>query len=68
MFQIEKDTLIADIMENAPETMPLFLEIGMHCLGCAAAAGENVAEACAAHCVDADSFVEHINEFLATRG
>lgn len=68
MFQVERTTLISDIMTNAPETMPLFQAIGMHCMGCAMASGENLEEACAVHGVDADAFVEHVNDFIATRG
>ena len=66
MYEITKKTIIADIMINAPEAQPLFRSIGMHCMGCAMASGENVEEACAAHGVDADAFVAKLNEFLAT--
>ena len=41
MYQIEKTTLIAEIMENAPFVAPMFQAIGMHCMGCAMASGEN---------------------------
>ena len=34
MAQITKDTIIGDILDIAPETAPIFLSIGMHCLGC----------------------------------
>ena len=68
MFQVEKETVIADIMMNAPDTVPLFQEIGMHCMGCALASGENVEEACNAHGVDPDMFVQRINEFIAAQG
>lgn len=64
MFEITKDTVISDIMMNAPETAPLFQGIGMHCLGCAMASGETVEEACAAHGVDADSFLVKLNDFI----
>ena len=40
MYQIEKTTLIAEIMENAPFVAPMFQAIGMHCMGCAMASGE----------------------------
>ena len=66
MLEITKDTIIAEIMESAPETQPLFLEIGMHCLGCAYATGESVEEACNAHGVDADAFLEKLNAFVAS--
>lgn len=65
MFQVTKETVIAEIMQNAPETMPLFQSIGMHCMGCAMAKGENVEQACAAHGVDVDAFVKRINAFIA---
>lgn len=66
MYQIERDTVIADIMMNAPHTAPLFQAIGMHCMGCAMASGENVEEACEVHGVDVDLFVKHVNEFIAS--
>ena len=68
MYQIEKTTLISEIMMNAPETTPLFQSIGMHCMGCALASGENVEEACEAHGVNADLFVEEVNKFIAKLG
>ena len=67
MFEVTKDTVIAEIMQNAPETMPLFQSIGMHCMGCAMASGENVEEACMAHGVDVDAFLERLNAFIAQR-
>ena len=67
MFEVTKETVIADIMANAPDSVPLFQEIGMHCMGCALASGENVAEACAAHGVDVDAFLAKLNAFIASR-
>ena len=66
MYQIEKTTLISEVMENAPQCITFFQAIGMHCMGCAMASGENVAQACAAHGVDADVFVKKLNEFIAS--
>ena len=31
---ITKDTVIGDILKIAPQAAPLFMGIGMHCLGC----------------------------------
>ena len=67
MFQVEKDTVIGEVVMNAPETAPLFQAIGMHCLGCALSSGETVEEACAVHGVDPDFFVEKVNEFIAAQ-
>ena len=65
MSQITKDTIIADIMKMAPESVPMFQSIGMHCLGCAMATGETLGEACAVHGVDADEFLVKLNELVA---
>ena len=63
--KIEKNTIIGDILDFAPQTAPFFLSIGMHCLGCPSSRGETVEEACAVHGVDADAFVTAVNEFIA---
>ena len=65
MIEIMKDTLLSDILEVAPESVPMFLAMGMHCLGCEAASGETLGEACEVHDVDANVFVPKLNEFIA---
>ena len=67
-MEITRETLISEIIDNCPQAFPVFQEIGMHCMGCAMASGENVEEACAAHGVDVDKFVEKVNEFIAAQG
>ena len=54
MVNITKDTIIGDILDIAPQTAPIFLSIGMHCLGCPSSRGETVEEACAVHGVDCE--------------
>ena len=63
MAKIEKDTIIGDVLDIAPESAPLFMAIGMHCLGCPASRGETVEEACAVHGVDVDEFLAHLNAY-----
>jgi len=64
MAQITKDMIISNILEIAPESVPLFNSIGMHCLGCAMASGETLEQACAVHGVDADAFLETLNSVV----
>ncbi len=64
MAQITKDTIIGDILDIDETTAPLFLSIGMHCLGCPASRGETVEQACAVHGVDADELVDKLNEHI----
>ena len=37
---IEKDTIIGEVLDLAPQSAPLFMAIGMHCLGCPSSRGE----------------------------
>ena len=62
MIEIKKDTIIGDILDIAPQAAPLFLAIGMHCLGCPSSRGETVEEACAVHGVDVDKLLAIVNE------
>ena len=67
MAKITKDTIIGDILDIAPQTAPIFMSIGMHCLGCPASRGESIADACAVHGTDADALVAKLNEHFANR-
>ena len=62
--KIEKSTIIGDVLDIAPQTAPLFMAIGMHCLGCPSSRGETVEEACMVHGVDADAFLAQVNRFI----
>ena len=61
---IEKDTIIGEVLDIAPQSAPLFLAIGMHCRGCPASRGETVEEACMVHGIDCDAFLAQLNRFL----
>ncbi len=62
---ITKDTIIGSILDTAPQAAPMFLAIGMHCLGCPSSRGETVEEACMVHGIDCDDFLTELNQFLA---
>ena len=64
MVNITKDTIIGDILDVAPQTAPIFLSIGMHCLGCPSSRGETVEEACMVHGVDADELLVELNKMV----
>ena len=63
-FKITKDTIIGDILDIDETTAPIFLSIGMHCLGCPASRGETVEQACMVHGVDVDALVKAVNEHI----
>lgn len=66
MATITKDTIIGDILDIAPQTAPVFLSIGMHCLGCPSSRGETVEQACMVHGVDPNALLETINSMVST--
>ena len=67
MATITKDTIIGDILDIAPQTAPLFMAIGMHCLGCPASRGETVEEACMVHGIDTDELLEELNKQIHSK-
>lgn len=64
MAQITKDTIVGDVLDIDETTVPLFLAIGMHCLGCPASRGETIEQACAVHGVDPDELVTKLNDHI----
>ena len=67
-MQVTKDTIIIDALNMDRGTARLFMEIGMHCVGCPSASGETIEQACMVHGADADALVERINEYLTKSG
>lgn len=65
METITKDTIIGDILDIAPQTAPLFMAIGMQCLGCPASRAETVEEACWIHGIDPEELLDELNSQLA---
>ena len=60
MIEITRETIIGDILDVAPQTAPIFLSIGMHCLGCPSSRGETVEEACMVHGMDCDTILDEL--------
>jgi hybrid cluster-associated redox disulfide protein len=66
-MKVTKESIIGDVLDQAPDTAQFFFAIGMHCLGCPSARGESIGDACMVHGTDADELVRKINEFLAAK-
>ncbi|MDR2933561.1 MAG: DUF1858 domain-containing protein [Oscillospiraceae bacterium] len=58
---ITRDMVIGDLLDENAAAKSIFLESGMHCLGCPAARGETIEEACAVHGVDCDLLLKKLN-------
>lgn len=59
---IKKDIIIGDLIEEFPEKAEILMNAGMHCLGCLAASGETLEQACEVHGIDVDALVEELNK------
>lgn len=67
MVKVNKEMTIAQVLMIDRETAPVFMQFGMHCLGCPASSGESIEQASMVHGIDADELVAALNEFLADR-
>lgn len=61
---VNKQMSIGEVLNLNRGTARIFMEFGMHCLGCPHATAESIDDACAAHGSDPDALVEKLNEYL----
>ena len=64
-MEISKGMTIGEVLRLNRGTARIFMEFGMHCLGCPHATSETVEQACAAHGANADELVHQLNAFLS---
>ena len=68
MAQVNKSTMIGELLQIDENIAPILLNIGMHCLGCPASQMESLEEAAMVHGIDSDLLVEKINAAMAAAG
>ena len=61
---ITKDMSILEVVQQYPDTVDVFVNSGMGCLGCAAAHFENIEQGAAAHGIDVDALIKNLNEAI----
>jgi len=64
---ITKEMTIMQIISTNAGIAEILMQSGMHCLGCAMAHGETLAQACEVHGIDAGALEQQINDYLAAR-
>jgi hybrid cluster-associated redox disulfide protein len=52
---------IQEVVEKNPETIRVFLEHGLHCIGCSVARFENIEQGALAHGIDVDALIRDLN-------
>ena len=61
MAKITSEMIIMDVLKMDRTTAPIFIQHGMHCLGCPSASGESIEDACAVHGIDSSKLIEALN-------
>lgn len=61
-MEIDKDMVIGDLLELAPDKADILLEAGMHCLSCPASLMETLEEACEVHGIDVNELLKELNK------
>ena len=59
------DDLVDDVMSGAPETIRVFLQFRMGCVGCPIACFHTVDDACREHGVDRAAFLDALRSVAA---
>ena len=61
MTKINKDMIIAEILNVDVNLAGVLMGSGMHCIGCPSAQGETLEEACQVHGIDVNVLVDRLN-------
>lgn len=62
---VEKTMTLGEVLNTYPQTARIFMEFGMHCLGCPHSIGESIEEACMVHGANCDELVAQLNEWIS---
>ena len=61
---ITKEMSIVEVVTHSPDTVPVFMQAGMGCIGCAAAHFENIEQGAMAHGIDIDELITALNDVV----
>ena len=61
---INADMIIMEVIQGYPETLEVFFEYGIGCVGCAMAQYETVADGAGLHGFDIDDLVDDLNSVI----
>ena len=64
---ISKEMRIEEIVAEHPETVRVFFEHGLLCVGCAAARFESLEQGARAHGIDVDALIADLNALVESK-
>ena len=62
MAAITKEMSITEVVQKYPQTVGIFRNFGMGCLGCAAARFENIEQGAQAHGINVEDLIQALNK------
>lgn len=62
LSKITKEMKIAEVIRQYPKTIFVFIDYGLHCVGCPAAEPETIEEAAKLHRIDLKKFLTDLNK------
>ena len=63
-YKITKEMTIGEVIRKYPKTVFLFIDYGLHCVGCPIAQDETIEEAAKVHRIDLEKFLEDLNKTI----
>lgn len=67
-MKITKEMIVGDVLRIDSGIAQIFMDAGMHCLGCPSSQVESILDACVVHSLDCDLLLKNINEYLEKVG
>lgn len=61
-MKITKEMTIEEVVNKYPETIRVFMQAGLGCLGCSAARFENIEQGAQVHGIDVQQLISHLNQ------
>ncbi len=66
MEMVSKDMTIGEVLVKDVNTARIFIQYGMHCLGCPHSQGESIEQAGSVHGIDVDALVGELNQYFTS--
>ncbi len=61
---VTKEMTIGEVLLKDMRAASVFMEQGMHCIGCPMSQRESIEQACAAHGADCEKLIDELNIFF----
>ncbi len=63
-MSITKEMKISEVLLQDMRAASVFMEHGMHCIGCPMSQNESIEQACMAHGANCDALIDALNDFI----